>query len=88
MAFFKRMTKAEIRRQFTHYGLFWGCVPVYVNMQNDECPDVSTRNWVPEWTLDVADWLSGIPIWFMTLIDPYYEPMFAIKLTALIEDDE
>lgn len=88
MAVRKRMTQAEIRKRFTHYGLFWGCVPVYVNMRNAECPDVATRNWVPEWSLDLADWLSGIPIQLMTMLKPDYEPMFAIKLTGLIEDAE
>ena len=88
MALLKRLSKQQIRNQFTHYGLFWGCVPVYVNMRNDECPDVATRNWIPEWTLDFADWLSWLPVQIMTLANPEHEPMFAIALTGLIEDQE
>ncbi|EHM2356458.1 hypothetical protein KD625_004232 [Salmonella enterica subsp. enterica serovar Bonariensis] len=88
MAFFKRMSTETIRQKFTHYGLFWGCVPVYVNMKNSNCPDVVTRNWIPDWTLDIADWISAAPIFLITLINPSYEPMFAIKLTGLIEDIE
>lgn len=88
MALLKRLTKQQIRDKYTHYGLFWGCVPVYVNMLNDECPDVATRNWIPEWTLDFVDWLSWLPIQLMTLANPEYKPMFAIALTALIEEPE
>lgn len=88
MAFFKRMTKEQLQKKFTHYGLFWGCVPIYVNMRNWDCPDIATRNWIPEWVLDLADWISGGAIFFMTLINPDFEPMFVIRLTGLIEEPE
>lgn len=88
MAVLTRLTKQQISEQFTHYALFWGCVPVYINMRNDECPDVATRNWIPDWTLDFADWLSWLPVQIMTLINPEYEPQFAIKLTGYIEARE
>ena len=88
MAFLKRMKKKDIRRYFTHYGLYWGVVPVYVDWRDPECPGIATRNWIPEWTMDAVDWLTAIPIGLVSIINPDYQPMFAIKLTALIEDDE
>lgn len=88
MAFLKRLSKKQISDHFTHCGWFWGCVPVYVNMRNSDCPDVATRNWIPEWVLDLADTLSAGPIYLMTLVNPEYEPMFAIKLTGLIEESK
>lgn len=88
MAVLTRLTKQQISEQYTHYALFWGCVPVYVNMANPDAPDVATRNWIPEWTMDFADWLSGFPIWLATIINPGYVPMFAIKLTGFIEARE
>lgn len=88
MAVLKRFKEEEIRKQFTHYGLFWGVVPVYVNMRNSEAPDVAVRNWLPEWLLNAVDSLSAIPIWIKTLVDDSYVPMFSIKLTGVIGDGE
>lgn len=88
MAFLKQMKKKDILRYFTHYGLYWGVVPVYVNMRVPDCPDVATRNGIPEWAMAVIDWLTAIPIGLARIINPNYQPMFAIKLTDLIEDDE
>lgn len=87
MALRKRMTQAEIRKRFTHYGLFWGCVPVYVNMRNPECPDVATRNWVPEWTMDAVESVASFFIGLKSK-KPGYVPMTHFVLTGLIEDAE
>lgn len=56
MAILQRIPRDTIRTQFTHYGLFLGIVPVYVGDPDGECR-VAVRNWVPEWTLDAAQFL-------------------------------
>lgn len=88
MAVRKRMTKAVLRKRFTHYGLFWGCVPVYVNMRNPECPDVATRNWVPDWTMDAVESVANFFIALRARKNPGYMSLTGIALTGLIEDSE
>lgn len=53
MAVFERIPQEIIRREFTHYGLFLGVVPIYVGDPIGECR-VAVRNWWPEWLLDFA----------------------------------
>lgn len=45
-----QLKKSEIAKEFTHYARLHG-VPIYFNEQTNA---VSTRNWIPEWTLDFA----------------------------------
>lgn len=52
MAVLKRLSADEIRKNFDHYGVFMGMVPVYVGDVHGECR-LSARNWVPEWWLDL-----------------------------------
>lgn len=53
MAVFERIPNETILREFTHYGMFLGLVPVYVGDPAGECR-VAVRNWWPEWLLDFA----------------------------------
>jgi len=78
------LTAQEIREQFTHYGLMYGVVPIYVDMTDEDCPVVATRNFIPEWALTLVDVLWGTAIFFLTLVNPDYEPTFAITLTREI----
>ncbi|WP_296561203.1 hypothetical protein [Pigmentiphaga sp.] len=80
MAIFQRIPRETIHKQFTHYGLFLGIVPVYVGDPDGECR-VAVRNWVPEWTLDAAQFLLE-QFAALGLID--YDG-FMIKLTGKIE---
>ncbi|KAB1444161.1 hypothetical protein [Bordetella bronchiseptica] len=59
MAIFDRIPAEVIAREFTHYGLFLGCVPVYVGDPEGECR-VAVRNWWPEWLLDFANASLGL----------------------------
>lgn len=86
MAIFNRLTKAEIRSNFTHTALYCGIVPVYINMRNSDCPDVAVRNWLPEFLLDIMDFILYPVEVARSAIDPDYESLFAFKLTGLIED--
>lgn len=53
MAIFNQIPRDEIRKQFTHHGVFAGCVPIYVNAESGNY-EVAVRNWWPEWMLDVV----------------------------------
>lgn len=85
MAIFKRLTKAQIEKEFTHKGMYAGMVPIYVNMRNSEAPDVAVRNGYPDFLIDVADALTYPVEMVRQMLDPEHQPMFALKLTGLIK---
>lgn len=84
MAIFKRLTKAQIEKEFTHTALYCGIVPVYINMRNSDCPDVAVRNWYPEFLMAVMDFLLYPVEFVLQTVDPEHESMFSFKLTGLI----
>jgi hypothetical protein len=84
MAILKRMTDDEIRRNFTHIGLMFGLVPVYIGDPEGQCR-IAVRNWWPEWLLDAGEVLMGCAITFKCWLDPHYEPLFPIKITGEIQ---
>ncbi|WP_206611638.1 hypothetical protein [Bordetella avium] len=79
MAIFERIPKEVIAKEYTHYGLFLGIVPVYVGDPEGECR-VAVRNWWPDWTLGVAQFFLDH---FSALGLIEYEG-FMIKLTGEI----
>lgn len=83
MAVFKRLTKEEINKDFTHYALFYGFVPVYVRVLGGEAR-IAVRNWVPEITLDCADIIFDFVTWTIQLIDPTHERLFFYHLKGEI----
>lgn len=85
MAIFNRLPDAVIRRNFQHYGLMFGFVPVYVGDADSEAPKIEVRNGWPDWLLDVGQGLWNSFSMFRQLIDPFYEPTFMIKLMGRIE---
>ncbi|CBJ79829.1 hypothetical protein XBJ1_0688 [Xenorhabdus bovienii SS-2004] len=74
MAIFKHLTKDEIKRDYDHYGLFMGLIPVYVGDVHGECR-LAVRNWLPDWLFDVADFICSL------CPGDYY----VIKLTGIIK---
>lgn len=87
MAIFKRLSREQILKDYTHYGLMYGIVPVYIGDPNGESR-ICVRNWWPELLFDVVDfsyWLLG------AIIQQFYsdyEQVFFYKLTAEIKDKE
>jgi len=69
---------------FTHYGWLHG-VPVYVDFTDPDLPIIDTRWYVPEFVLDAAEAVFGLFVAIWSVLDPYSEPMYAIKLTGLIK---
>jgi hypothetical protein len=61
MAIFKRLSKKEIKENYTHYALAYGIYPVYIKgifpCCDDDALSVAVRNWFPEWGLTALDWI-------------------------------
>ncbi|MFW5407728.1 hypothetical protein B7L51_003745 [Pectobacterium brasiliense] len=60
MAIFRRISRQNILKMFTHTALFCGVIPVYINMKSPSCPDVMARNGIPEWSLNTTRWLVNV----------------------------
>lgn len=84
MPFFNRLTAKEIRQEFKFKGLLFGIVPIYISDDIDPAPAICTRNWVPEWTLDVV---SELYFFLFDLVDPhgFKERAFPITITGRIK---
>ena len=51
-----RFTEEGLRSNgFTHTGLAYGLIPVYIANLTQEAPTLVTRNWIPEFALDLAE---------------------------------
>ena len=72
-----------MKEEFTHYGLFY-CVPVYVNM-NLEAPGIVTRNFIPEFCLDIVEAFLSLAVTTMQMMNISYEPLYKIELTKPID---
>lgn len=72
----------------THKGIMFGFIPVYLNMDNGECPGVEGRNWFCEFLMDIV-----IPIYLfigncMIRCNPTFEPVFMIKITGELDGNK
>lgn len=70
----------EMKR--THKGLMFGCVPVFLDMTDQECPSVEGRNLLCEVFLSVAHNIFAVCIFIRTAVDREYEPSFPIQITG------
>lgn len=77
MALFKRLTKEQIEKDYTHYGFLHG-VPIYYN---NDGHNVCVRNWCPELLLDIGEFLFGLTVMIFNIENP----MYAIKITGKIK---
>ncbi|CUJ53450.1 Uncharacterised protein [Achromobacter xylosoxidans] len=81
MAILRRLSRDQLEADYTHYGRFYGSVPVYVGDPLSDAPRIAVRNWWPEWLLDAADWVWGIAASFMSVVNPEFEdPGFMIAI--------
>jgi len=67
---------------FTHKGWFCGIVPVYLNMNDKECPLIIERHWIFGPLFVMTEWVFGFCILIRTFVDKEYDPMFPIKITG------
>lgn len=77
MAILNMLSKDEIKSGYTHYATLHG-VPIYFNEHNNA---VCARNWVPDFLLDIGEFMFGVFICVMIIEDP----MYAIKLSKRIQ---
>ena len=85
--FIGRISKERIKAEFTHYGLMYGFIPVYIGHPYGICR-VAVRNGWPDWLLDFGDLLFEVYATFQKMMDPHFEPMFFFKLGKLIHADD
>jgi hypothetical protein len=84
MALFAQLSRADIKREFTHYGLFFGFVPVYLNIHDPE-PQLLVLNWLPEWLIDVGMFAFNLSLSMHEAMDPTFQnPGFPIKVLRRI----
>lgn len=84
MAVFQRIDPR--REGFVYRGWVFGLVPVYVGpVAGVEAPNVTVRNWIPEWTLDLGEALFAAFCWVAPLARPDFEPSIPIKLTGRLD---
>jgi hypothetical protein len=72
------------KNNYTHYGWMYGIVPVYVDMTPKDCPAIEVRSVVFEPLMDVMESIFGAFCIVATMVNPEFEPQFAIKLTGEI----
>lgn len=82
MSLFHPVPREQLGTTFTHYGWMFGIVPVYVGALDREGPNVSARNWVPEFWFDLGAALFGVFCLATAMLNPSFEPSFPIKLTG------
>ena len=87
MAIIKRLTKDEIKNNFTHYGYFYGFVPIYISNPSPEGTKIAVRNWIPECSLSAAELFFDFITWSIQLVNPEFEPLFFFTITDKINKD-
>lgn len=85
MAIFGQVPRKELGTKFTHKGWFCWVCPVYIAKPDAPCPELVTRNWVPEYLFDFAEGLFDIYVIAANVFaDHIFEPQFPILITGEI----
>ena len=71
----------------THTGLMYGFIPVLLDMEDRECPSVDGRYYGCDLLLSIVEPIYGLVAFVATVINPNFEPVFAIKITSEINKD-
>ena len=72
--------------KYTHFRWYFGVVPIRIADLESGDPVIETRG-VPEFTLDLAEMLVGCCMFLMSLVNPEFVPMYAIKLTGEYDEN-
>lgn len=83
MALFSWMSKAEIRKRYTHVGWMLFC-PVYFAIDG-ETLDIVERNGVPVWLFWMVGAIQGEMLSLLSLLDPEFEPGWMVLETGKIQ---
>jgi len=76
MPIINNLSKYRIKDEYTHYAYLHG-VPIYFNEHNNA---VCVRNWIPDFLLDIGEFMFGVFNQLMMVENP----MYAIKISARI----
>lgn len=76
-----RVSEKDLREKFIYRGWLYGIVPVYVGDVRKHSPELSVRNGVPEFVLDLVEAIVGV----MLTLSPNFQPSHPIKLTARLD---
>ena len=71
----------------THTGMFCGIVPIWLNMTNEEEPEIEVRGTgalktALELLMDVVEGAFGLYCMACSLLNPNFEPLYPIKITG------
>ncbi|PVX40546.1 hypothetical protein C8D76_103119 [Pasteurella langaaensis DSM 22999] len=78
--------KQLIEEGYTHYGGLWG-IPCYIGDIESEAPLIATANFIPQWVLDIADWVIFTMYGLINMNNPDAEPLpFKIAIKGPIKD--
>lgn len=85
---FGRIPASDLGTRYTHFGRFYGIVPVYLGDPFGPGPDVAVRNGWPDWLLDVADMVWNAAVWARQMMDPTFEhPGFSYMVDGEYKPD-
>lgn len=73
------------KREFTHYGLLYGVVPVYLSRVDTDCPDLVERHWSLIPLMWLCEQAFGLYCLTATAVNPEFEPAFPITITGEID---
>lgn len=84
MSLLNPVPREQLGTKFKFYGWFCGLVPVYIDDAYADAPMLVERNWVPVLWFMLIECLYGALIFFATIVNPDYEPMWPIMVTGRI----
>lgn len=85
MVFNYKSKKQLLAEGYSHYGSLCG-IPCYIGNIESEAPEVATANFIPQWVLDVADWVMFTMYDLVNMNNPEAEPLqFKIRIKGRIE---
>ncbi len=73
--------------KFTHKGLLYGIVPVFLDMKDEDCPTIAGRNLLCDVLWFFVEPIFAMATFLRSVIDPSYQPSFPIKITEIINGE-
>lgn len=69
-------------QEWSHKGLMFGIVPIYLNDPFGDCPEITVRHWLFEPLADLVEAVFSFACFVKTFLDPDFEPEFFFKVTG------
>lgn len=66
--------------QFTHKGWF-GLCPIYLANVDSDAPYIEPRFMLTSWLISLSTFIYGSCIWFVSVINPAFEPAWPMLIT-------